>query len=205
MTMLNTALNYSFTSSEAMRIALADRGAEDVVAGSLQHAAEASKFAVGSTITARYQYRVGDNGALIPVQTQITTDAPENSQSAFVARRNARQALRDDEGRAPPSFRDLSRPRPQLTPSDELQLFAFYAKPYMPTPVSVSAGKISSQISLSPTQLEASDEQGEAVEAELIAPPTGYNKAQAQFSVATLYARNNDVVYNVTPISQLAA
>lgn len=215
MTTFNPALNFNFASAEATRLAYAERGAEDAVAAQLRQAnAEQSKFAVGSTITARYQYKVAEDGSLVPIQTQITTDVPRDERQGLAqqGRRYPRQSLRD--GERPPSFNDLATPKPLLSPSDEISIFA-----QLTQPVSSSVGNetladlppLASLMLVATSVAEAVDENGETVQAELLAPetPPSENRLsftpRAQYSVATLYARNNDVVYNMTPIAQLAA
>lgn len=217
MTTLHSALNFNFASSEASRLAFAERGAEEVVAAQLRQAAEQNKFAVGSTVTARYQYKVGPDGQLIPQQTQVTTDAPEDAlrQQGRRGRQRANQDFADRQ----PSFRDLAKPHAELSPTEELALFA-------PAEQQLQANQ-SGQGTQAPildqyaaaapaTTLAAAevvDEDGEAVDAELLTKaPDAAPEAKRfsflpslQFTVAGLYARNNDVIYSATPLAQLAA
>ena len=223
MTAINPALNFTFASAEAFRLAAAERGAEELVASQLRQAAEQAKFSVGTTITARYQYQVGVDGALVPIQTQITTDAPQNSRDALAqGRRNPRQPLRREDQERPPSFKDLSKPKPDLSPTDELVIFANpdEAAPAQPTLVPTTSLRFADQAPsiaiLTQATAVASDENGDAVEAELFKPDgekllvrnealLGNTAARAQFSVATLYARNYDITYKVMTTAQLAA
>ncbi len=203
MTTLHSALSFPFASAEAMRAALAERGAEEAVSAQLRQAEQQGKLAVGTVITARYQYKVGADGALLPTQTRITTTAPDE-QPAY--RRGQRPGTRQEAADRQPSFQDLSRPKAELSPTEELALFAA---------VSESAAPELAAAAPAPAMAEVTDEQGRVVEAQILtpgdapetaAPPAALNiAARAQFFAANLYARNNDVVYNVTPITQFAA
>lgn len=214
MTTLNSALNFNFASSEASRLAYAERGAEEVVAAQLRQAAEQSKFTVGATITAKYQYKVAEDGSLIPLQTQVTTDAPDDA-LRHNGRRN-RQSLRQEFGERQPSFKDLSRPHAELSPADEIALFAdaerFVPAPGMGQPSMQDVQEYTVVAAATTANAEVIDESGEQVEAEILTrTPSGPEAKRfsflpsIQFSVASLYARNNEVVYNATPIAQLAA
>ena len=190
MTTLNTALNYNFASSEAVRLASAQAGAEEVVAQQLRQSAN-DQFKVGSIITARYQYKVGPDGGLVPIETQVTHEAAKDDPFARRGGRQQRQQY---------TFNDLVRPRAELSPSDEMALFAGE---------DAVTGEVAA---VAPSAAEAFDGEGQPVEAEIIPPKsaevaTAFSKftSQVQFAVASLYARNNDIVYNVSPIAQLAA
>jgi hypothetical protein len=201
---LSASLNFNFASSEAQRIAQAERGAQEVIANQLRQAAASAPFAPGTTVTARYQYRVADDGSLVPLQTQISTNVQPDD-SRLGDRRSGRFSQRNSNERAP-SLADLVQPRASLSPTDEVALFA----------VRSSAGQTRAQVlEQSPARLstpiartQVLDENGDSVEAEVITLPTrgeDQRVARAQSAVAGLYARNNDIVYNVTPISRLAA
>lgn len=207
MTTLNPALNYSFVQGDALRVASADRGAEQLVASQLTAATlPQSKFAVGTTITARYQYKVAEDGSLLPLQTQVTTEPALEDALSGSGRRGQRQFVRDEAGERRPSFGNLSRPKPQLTPSDEVSLLASIAGGRdtleLPQVDSAEGG---------PGAAGLIDGQGNSgVEVAVDADPNSHKNflsqlARHQFAVANLYARNNDVVYNVTPIALLAA
>ncbi|MFZ4540340.1 MAG: hypothetical protein ACOYNL_00840 [Rickettsiales bacterium] len=223
MTSINPSLfGLNMASAEAVRIAAAERGAEEIVAAQLRQAAEQSKFTVGATITARYQYKVGPDGSLVPQQTQVTTTAPEDETTRNQPRRS-RDSLRESLEDRRPRFTDLAKPKPELSPTEELALFAAEQEgtehhPITPLPAQLAqlAGQTPPVQVLTVITAEASDENGDAVEAELLTPegePIRVQNepvissftARAQFAVAGLYARNNDVVYNVTPLAQLAA
>lgn len=199
MTTLNTALNYSFASAEAQRIAAAERGAEEVIANQLRQNAAREPFAVGSTITARYQYKVGQDGSLIPLSTQITTEAPIDAKVTGLTARRQRYKPEDELDERRPSFGDLARPKATLNPSDEVTLFASLVD---------DQAEITAKPT-SPIAAEVFDDLGAPVAAELIAPQAKDNaprtNVNANFAVASLYARNNDIVYTVTPIAQFAA
>ena len=212
MTTLNAALNYGFASSESARIASAERGAQDSIAEQIKQASANSPYQVGSTITAKYQYKVGTDGSLIPQQTTITHTAAEDDQSYNGGGRG--RANRDDERRA--TLNDLVNPKPDLSPTDEVSLFASavasQAEPVDVTPT-VSAAPVQ--------QAEVLDENGETVDAELITnSSTSESEAEqpanntsflallaqrAQTAAANLYARNSDIAYSTSPIMEIAA
>lgn len=205
-----SALNFSFANGEAQRLAFAERGAEEAVAANLRQTAQDGKYAVGATITARYQYKVAQDGSLVPTQTQITADAPDDA-LADSGRRAPRRSYREDDRQ--PKFTDFLKPRAQLSPSDELAIFAAFAS--VPTPFGIPLkAQFSTAGFITQTTTQATDESGETVEAELITPTTsnatnaaaqGAFAARAQTAVAGLYARNSDIIYNITPVAVLAA
>lgn len=204
MTTLNAALNFGFASTEGARIAQAERSAQEAIAARLSEAAAATPFAAGTIVTARYQYRVGVDGNLLPIETQITTTPSRDGGRVEGDRRTNRQLQRDDRR---PSIADLLRPRPSLSPSDELAVFAAIdGRGQGAEDIAQQQGLLTNPSST--LAAEVSDETGQPVEAEVLTfRPRGRDarQQQAQVAVASLYARNNDVVYNVSPISQLAA
>lgn len=211
---LKSALHFNYASAEAARIAFGQRGAEDVVAAQLKQAAvEALK--VGSIITARYRYRVGDDGALSQLQTQITADAPDDESGSGAARRDGRASFLRHPMKREPEFSDLAQPRPQLSPADELSIFAVPAQSGINRFVDRSTNtppRAGDYASLTFTDVEAIDAKGQQITAEIIVPQTQQHEdyllkltPRVQFSVAMLYARNSDIIYNVTPITRLAA
>lgn len=207
MTTLGSVLSYSFTSAESARIAQADRGAQETIAAQLGQSNVASAFAVGTTITARYQYRVAEDGSLVPLQTQITTEAPKDGPQAETNRRNGRNLQRRDDRQ--PTFADIARARVTLSPSEELAVFGAVSNGGQTTQQAAFEQQLVTAFSPLNIAAQASDENGQPVEAEVLTfrreNADTAQQQRAQYSVATLYARNNNVVYNVTPISQLAA
>jgi hypothetical protein len=205
-----SALNFSFASAEAQRLAFAERGAEETVAANLRQAAQDGKYTIGATITARYQYKVAEDGTLVPTQTQITTGAPDDALTD-TGRRAPRRSYREDERQ--PKFTDFLKPRALLSPSDELSIFASFAA--APTPFGIPLrAQFSTAGFITQTTTQVTDENGETVEAELITPTTSNAgnaaaqsafAARAQTAVAGLYARNADIIYNITPVAQFAA
>lgn len=204
MNVLNASLNFNFASSEAARIAQAERGAQEAIANQLRQPAIYSPFAAGTTVTARYQYKVAADGSLVPLQTQITTDAPTDA-GRVGDRRNGRPSQRNN-GERLATFADLLRTRVKLSPSDEVALFAVRGNAVQAREEAIQQ---SQTITANITALaQASDENGNAVEAEVItlrSRTEDIRQQRAQVSVAGLYARNNDIVYNETPVSRLAA
>ena len=207
MTILGSALNYNFASAEAARIAQAERGAQETIAAQLGQTGATSPFVVGSTITARYQYRVAEDGSLVPLQTQITTDVPKDGAPNEANRRNGRNLERRDQRQ--PTFADIARARVTLSPSDELAVFGAISNGGQTTQQAALQQQLVTAFSPLNIAAQVSDENAQAVEAEVRTfrreNADTVQKQRAQYSVATLYARNNDVVYNATPISQLAA
>ncbi|MBY0544804.1 MAG: hypothetical protein K2Q14_04565 [Gammaproteobacteria bacterium] len=207
MTTLGSALSYNFTSAESARIVQADRGAQETIAAQLGQSNAASPFAVGTTITARYQYRVAEDGSLVALQTQITTEVPKDGPQAETNRRNGRNLQRRDDRQ--PTFADIARARVTLSPSEELAVFGAISNGGQTTQQAALQQQLVNAFSPLNIAAQASDENGQPVEAEVLTfrreNADTAEKQRAQYSVATLYARNNDVVYNVSPISQLAA
>lgn len=204
MTTLNASLNFNFAASEAQRLAQAERNAQEVIANQLRQAATNSPFSPGTTVTARYQYRVADDGSLVPLQTQISTSVqPDDARRGD--RRSGRFSQRNSNERAP-TLADLRSPRARLSPTEELALFAERSSAGQARPqVLEQSASLSSELAL-PAQVQ--DENGDIVEAEVITLPSrteSQRALRAQGAVAGLYARNNDIVYNVTPVSRLAA
>ena len=219
MTSINPSINFAASSAEAARIAAAERQSAEMVANQLRQTGEQKGFPIGSTVTARYQYQVGPDGALIPVQTQTTTTAPD--ESSRKANRNGRQGLRDGLADRRPSFSDLAKPKPELSPTDEIELFSGQTDTAsVVTALRASLTKLANQtpptVTLAQATAEARDENGEAVDAELLTPEgepilvrnealLGDFTARAKFAVAGLYARNSNTVYSVPPITRFAA
>lgn len=221
MTSINSGYNFAAASAsaEASRLAFTERGAEEVVASQLRQAASATDFAVGTTITARYKYKVAEDGSLIPIQTQITTSSAEDATRA-PSRRSQRNALREDDDRRQPRFSDILKIKPELAPTDEIALFANLKEGASTTPLKTALAQLSNQTpvlaAVNKATAEALDENGETVDAELLTPGGDpilvQNEsllrnfaARAQFAVAGLYARNADITYTITPMAQLAA
>lgn len=212
MTSLNSALNYNFVYAESARIVAAERGTEESIAAQIKQATANAPYQVGATITAKYQYKVAADGSLVPQQTQITHTAPGEGSDANDGLRRHRN-WRDDGRRV--SLSDLVNPKPELSPTDEVGLFAdavgAHTAPLNVTPSVGTQGSTS--------QAEVLDENGETVDAELItgntpseSETTPSNSSflsllaqRAQTAAANLYARNSSIIYSTTPISQIAA
>jgi hypothetical protein len=221
MTSINPSLTFLVSPLQADRAAAAERQAQDVLAAQLKQATEQGKFAVGATITARYQYKVGPDGALVPTQTQITTSGPEDALQSNAGRRN-RQALREGLAERRPSLVDLAKPKAELSPAAESEIFAgvageaAIAANTLRATLAALVNQTPAADSLVEAKAEVRDENGEAVNATLLAPNgepirvrnealLGNYAARAQFAVAGLYARNSDTVYSAQPITQFAA
>lgn len=150
---------------------------------------------------------VGSRSGVVPAQNpfvlpQSVTPADTADESALNDRRDQQrqqqQALQQLAGRQQQSFRDLARPQVVLLPSDEAELFAVRVLDTgnsIPQVISHSAD-VSDEVNRSRRQALATDDR-EKLSEDL--------QKRAQQAVATLYARNNNVVYNVTPIFYEAA
>lgn len=216
-----SATSYTFSPSTADALRFSAAGARErrprfddateQVRDSLSR--QASALEPGSIVTARYQYRVGPDGALLPIETRITT---ESADSALTNRdlegdaRPDRRALRQQRDERPQSFADIARPRPQLSPAEEVVLFAVASREEVARP----RAPLGASAPASPAQGEAVAEDGSAVDVEILTANTLIGNAsdaraaiaaQAQTTVATLYARNNDIVYNAGSSTRLAA
>ncbi len=211
MSILNPATSYSFLNLDAMRQASAERVGDDAVAANLRQAAEQSRLAAGTTITARYQYKVAADGSLVPVSTQITTSAPEELER-YANRNGGRRAPTREEERNY-TLKDFARPKAALSPEAETTLFESFAAAAMPQ----QEVRLATQYSLSPIQNLATtpvqDESGEMTEAEVLAPASGDGVGEgatpfaprAQIAVAGLYARNYSITYSMEPLAEIAA
>lgn len=221
MTTISSSAPFVLSPLVVDRAGAAERQAEDALAVQLKQAADQASFAVGTTITARYQYKVGPNGTLIAEQTQITTTPPEDAGQENAARRT-RKSLRDGLDDRRPSFEDLAKPKAELSPSAETEIFAGVADELATAANQLRAtlAALINQTSASEGLVEAKadvlDESGEAVAATLLAPNgetirvrnealLGDYASRAQFAVAGLYSRNSDTVYRVQPITQFSA
>lgn len=210
MSVSSTYTNYNYASLDASRLASA-RAAEEAAEQVRSNIADqASRLEPGTTVTARYQYKVGADGTLVPTETQITTEA--NDADAVTRdgdnKQRSRQALTRQNEERQQSFGDIAKPRALLSPADELALFASIA--------SESESASESSAINAPIAGEAVASDGSKVEVEIFTAgtPLAANQGSAQVldltarvksSVAALYARNNDLVFSVNPAAQLAA
>lgn len=224
MATLNTVLNNPFAAQEAARLAQLNARAPDGVIEQVKNIIPQAgqRLQPGTTIIARFQYKVGQDGSLFPTQTDLTTET--NSAELSPIKRDGQRRpgnfLRQfaSEQRQQ-TLADIAKPRPQLSPSDEIRLFAA-ASDNLRNPLAAATDIGVAQTVASATLFgQAVDEQGTAVNVEILPPQGAANNeittpqgtrvlslaARAQASVASLYARNNDVVYNAEPLSQLAA
>lgn len=147
----------------------------------------------GTTVTQQTRYTVDTNGRLQKTGSQVTIGEQQQSDSTLFP-------VVPFTTPVPTSLAALSRTKPQLSPSDEAQLF---------DADSIESG-LNGQARRFLDQAGAEDENGDAVEVEILSPdvadrelPT--TQAQRQLSVSYLYARNNDIVYNVEPQVAFAA
>ena len=159
-------------------------------------ASQAGGLKVGSTITATYAYRVGEDGHLYATQTQITTRADDADADG---QQRPRRQLRQDDAREQ-RFADVLPVKPQLTPVDEIRVFGFAqaadAAQALPGEGVDATGKMVDVTILPPGMRE----QASSVTASTIGLA-----ARAQAGAANLYARNNDIVFSLSPLANLAA
>jgi hypothetical protein len=220
MTSINPALSFVVSPSLVDRAGAAERLAEDALAAQLKQAADQANLVVGTTITARYQYKVGPNGTLIKQQAEISATVDDALQSD-AGKRN-RQALRDTWEDRRPTFADLAKPKADLSPAAETEIFAGVADELaqaanqLRVTLAALVKQTAANEGLVELKAEVLDESGEEVNATLLAPNgepirarnealLGNYAARAQFAVAGLYARNSDTVYRVQPVTQFAA
>lgn len=145
----------------------------------------------GATVSSRTDYTVSINGQLVPKSSVISvTDATDESsqQPAFYRERQTEAK--------PQSFADLAKPKPILSPTEEAVLF------------DADAIDGDGQPRRFYDNQGAQDENGDAVEVEVIAPdtqPTQTLAQQQQARVSNLYARVGEIVYSVEPAVAFAA
>lgn len=147
----------------------------------------------GTTVTQQTRYTVDNNGRLQKTGSQVTIGDQQEIATPFLPAVPFSTP-------APSSLAALSRPKPQLAPSDEAQLFD----------ADSIEGGINGQARRFFDQAGAEDENGDTVEVEVIAPEVADRElptvvSQKQAGVSYLYARNNDIVYNVEPQFAFAA
>ena len=196
------AANLLIAQQNAQRLA---RAQSDAAAAQLrtQLAAQTTALPVGSTVTARLNYKVGPDGSLVPTQTQITTK--DNGTATDQRRSNG--SPRQQQEADSRALAKLAPVRAALAPTDELALFGQDNQ--------VAQATISADGSQNLASGTAVDGQGSPVDVAIItpradAPPQGSAQvlslnARLQSSAAALYARNNDVAFNSVTLSQYAA
>lgn len=146
--------------------------------------AELGTLKPGTTVSARTDYTVNPQGQLVRSATSVTVTAADDEEGGQGG--SSSFTVADER---PGSFHDLLKPRPTLEPADEAVLFASNPS----NPVLSNA---------------AQDENGNAVEVEILAPGTQPNASitsQRQLSVSHLYARNHDLIYTQEPVLAFAA
>lgn len=222
MSSLSASLYTSLASGESARQAYSAqlRAQEELIGNQLRATLSPQP---GSTITARYEYKVGSDGTLYPTQTQITAEAPSGRKAddATDEKRGGNFQRTLARGRAAPRFADFSPIRAVLSPLDELALYGEKAEGQAaPTPEPTQPEANFTATNASPANAlsaQAAGEDGKPITVEVLPPGTGSAAndntqtpptsldARRQFAAATLYARNNDVIYNGAALSQLAA
>jgi hypothetical protein len=147
----------------------------------------------GTTVTKQTQYTVDTNGRLQRTGSQIRIGEQQND--------NASSSNLPFVVPAPPAtLAELQKPKPQLSPTDEALLFD----------ADSIEGGINGQSRRFFDQDGAQDENGQAVEVEVLSPDVADRElpalaSQQQARVSSLYARNNDIIYNVEPQIAFAA
>lgn len=204
----NPAYSFGFVSADSLRQASAERNVDDALANSIRQAAADSSLVTGTTITARYQFKVGQDGSLVPLSTQITTAAPDAGEEEVGqgTRRGGRNNQRFS------NFTDLQKPKATLNPTEESAIFALSAQSFAQSPILKTQYSLSPIVSVASAAVE--DESGTTVDAEIFAPVPEEAKItnnsapyapRAQSAVAGLYARNSSVGYSIEPLSHIAA
>lgn len=155
----------------------------------------------GSTVTARTEYTVTANGALVPKATSITVGNTVGADPLDKIDGKLSTGLFTAAVPLPTiSFGDLAKPRAKLSPDQEALLFD----------ADSIEGGLDGQARRFFDDAGAEDENGETVAVEILAPDVADRElptlqSQQQQRVSNLYARNNDVVYNVEPAIAFAA
>lgn len=153
----------------------------------------------GTTVTARTRYKVAPDGSLVATDRRVTVHADEQAAASDAdGRRSSRRAFDRQE-----TLANLLPPRASLSPADELALFGegngaeSATNPPLITRVAVG---------------QATAEDGSPIAVDIIRPQAEFDQlafktlaAQAQGSAAARYAHNNDIVFNVSSYTQIAA
>jgi len=208
---LSTYTNYGSVNTEALRLAQAQqqlRGQEDAVAAQLRQTFGERVVEPGTTITAKYQYKVAADGSLYPTSTKITTEVTEPESSLD---KQANQKRSGSRRQNDATLADVTRPRPDLSPTDELALFSNSIPATRLTSIPpANNDNVSATVISATVQGEAEGADGEKIDVEILPPqvqsstPSEKNAgnaplvnltARAQQSVANLYARNADLVF----------
>lgn len=203
----NPSYGFGFANAESLRQAAAERNIDDALTANVRQAAAQGSLMAGTTITARYQFKVGQDGSLVPLSTQITTTAPYADDDA--GGQGTRRGGRNDQRAA--QLADLLKPKTSLSPTDESAVFAINLEGLRRSTTLKTQYTLSPIVNVSTAAVE--DETGSIVEAEIYSPvPEGAQvtaKAApfapgAQMAVAGLYARNYSVTYGVEPLNEFA-
>jgi len=168
MSIVPTSFNASSVAAEAARLAQLQQG-----------------LAPNSVVTASYQFKVANDGTLTATEAKIT------AQPAAQDDESARQKLLQKQRQSSGGLDDITRPRVQLSPSDELAIFSSTEEEQQSAQPDAQGEQAAGDHSTS--------EQQEGSSAPLSL------EAQAQIKAAGIYARNSDLVYNVNPIVYEAA
>ena len=147
----------------------------------------------GTIVTKQTQYTVDSNGRLQRTGSQLRIGEQQNESASPTNQPVVVSA-------PPATLAELQKPKPQLSPTDEALLFD----------ADSIEGDLGGQARRFFNRSGAQDENGQAVEVEILSPdladrelPTLASQRQARAS--SLYARNNDIVYNVEPQIAFAA
>ena len=191
MSSLTTTLNASLVAGDAARLAQAQQLRAQEDAATQLRTGSGRGLPTNSTITASYTYAVASDGSLTPTEARITTQIDAD---AAKQQKTNKQASRDaEDGSA--GLRSITRPRVDLSPSDELTVFA-------------NAGKNDgNEQHRSPSAPSAQAPVVQTTDTVELPATTAIVTlaAQAQQAAAELYARNSNAVYNVNPLVDQAA
>ncbi len=208
---LSTYTSYSYVNTEALRVAQAQqqlRGQEDAVAAQLRQTFGERAVEPGTTITAKYQYKVAADGSLYPTSTKITTEVSEPESALDKQANQKRSGSRRQSADA--TLADVTRPRPELSPSDELSLFSDVNLATRLSSIPPANNNVAATVVSATVQGEAEGADGEKIDVEILPPqaqsgasseknaansPLVNLTARAQQTVANLYARNADLVF----------
>lgn len=163
--------------------------AQTTLQAAQQNRAPIDPLKAGATITARYTLE--EDGALSLRDVNVVDEAGDATSEQS---QQQRQQTLAQQNRRNATFTDLIRPKATLNPADEVALFAAPAN----GPLQLAAPQ---------TKQQPGDEPGitDVIFDEATPADDVSLAAQKQQRVASLYARNADITFNVDPVYSQAA
>lgn len=187
MASINTSLNY-WLASQYSDIGATAVKMQQAQADIASKQARVNALPNGTVLSARTNFRVGQDGKLEALDTTIST--VEDALSEQARQQRSQNPFQRALAERQPRFSDILGPQILLSPDDEINLFALEDAQTQFTGTEVLGRRI--------TDVFAEDENGEAVSVEMI-PADGTQekfRLSEQERVAVLYARNGNAVYD---------